>query len=128
MVEGDEDLLHRACFNLVLNALQAMVQPGAVTVSLRRLAPADQPSGLPFHSDAACIEVRDVGGGIAPEIFDRLFEPFITTKPGGSGLGLAIVHRAIEAHRGVVLVDSDPAGTRFTVMIPLATDRPGVTA
>ncbi len=128
MVEGDEDLLHRACFNLVLNALQAMDQPGAVTVSLRGVAPADQPSGLPFHADAACIEVRDVGGGIAPEILDRLFEPFITTKPGGSGLGLAIVHRAIEAHRGVVLVDSDPAGTRFTVMIPLATDQPGVTA
>jgi two-component system sensor histidine kinase PilS (NtrC family) len=63
--------------------------------------------------------VTDDGPGIAPEIRDRLFEPFITTKGGGSGLGLPIVHRAIEAHRGVVLVDSAPGrGTRFTVLLP----------
>jgi nitrogen-specific signal transduction histidine kinase len=51
---------------------------------------------------------------------DRLFEPFITTKPGGSGLGLPVVHRAIEAHRGVVLVDTGANGTRFTVLLPHA--------
>jgi two-component system sensor histidine kinase PilS (NtrC family) len=42
----------------------------------------------------------------------------MTTKPGGSGLGLSVVHRAIEAHRGVVLVDTDATGTRFTVLLP----------
>jgi len=54
---------------------------------------------------------------------DRLFEPFATTKPGGSGLGLAIVHRSIEAHRGVILVDTGDHGTRFTVLLPIAEAR-----
>lgn len=120
VVEGDEDLLHRAIFNLVLNAFQASPDGGAVTVSLRVLQPSEQRSGLPFHGPALALEVNDMGSGIPAEIQDRLFEPFATTKPGGSGLGLAIVHRAIEAHRGVILVDSESQGTRFTVLLPAA--------
>lgn len=124
-VDGDEDLLHRAVFNLVLNACQASHENGEVTVQMRRVPPSQQPSGLPFHADAVSLEVRDRGDGIAPDIADRLFEPFATTKPGGSGLGLAVVHRAIEAHRGVILVDSDSTGTAFTVLLPTASDTPG---
>ena len=124
-VDGDEDLLHRAVFNLMLNACQASHEDGEVTVRMRRVPPAQQPSGLPFHADAVSLEIRDQGDGIAPDIADRLFEPFATTKPGGSGLGLAVVHRAIEAHRGVILVDSDRTGTAFTVFLPTAADTPG---
>lgn len=123
---GDEDLLHRAVFNLVLNACQASPASGRVTVSLRRVSATERPAGLPFDGDAYCVEVRDQGDGISQDIQDRLFEPFATTKPGGSGLGLAIVHRAIEAHRGVILVDSDEAGTRFTVLLPTEEDLTGV--
>jgi two-component system sensor histidine kinase PilS (NtrC family) len=119
---GDDDLLHRAVFNLVLNACQASGERGRITVSARRLSARERPTGLPFDGDAYAVEVRDEGEGIPPDIQDRLFEPFATTKPGGSGLGLAVVHRAIEAHRGVVLVDSDRTGTRFTVLLP--TDQP----
>ncbi|MEX2181289.1 MAG: ATP-binding protein [Gemmatimonadaceae bacterium] len=125
-VEGDEDLLHRAVFNLVLNAFQASGERAVVSVSLRRLSQAEQPSGLPFVGDTLALEIRDEGGGIPPEIQNRLFEPFATTKPGGSGLGLAVVHRAIEAHRGVILVDSDRIGTRFTVLLPVAVAAAGV--
>jgi signal transduction histidine kinase len=60
----------------------------------------------------------DEGHGIPEEIRDRLFDPFFTTKPGGSGLGLSVVHRAIEAHKGFVFVDSDTRGTRVTVLLP----------
>jgi signal transduction histidine kinase len=109
----------------VLNALQAAPESTTVTVSVRRLELHEQPTGLPFHAAAHSLEVRDEGAGIAPEIQDRLFEPFATTKSGGSGLGLAIVHRAIEAHRGVILVDSDKRGTRFTVLLPIADDSAG---
>jgi signal transduction histidine kinase len=50
---------------------------------------------------------------------DRLFQPFVTGRTGGTGLGLAIVQRAVEAHRGLVLVDSRPgAGTTFTIYFP----------
>ena len=67
------------------------------------------------------LTVTDAGAGIPDEIRDRLFDPFFTTKPGGSGLGLAVVHRAIEAHRGLVFVDSGQiGGTRFTVILPTA--------
>ncbi len=117
-LSGDEDLLHRAVFNLVLNACQASGERGHVAVTLRRLTVLEQPTALPYKSDVYSIEVCDEGEGIPPDIQDRLFEPFATTKPGGSGLGLAVVHRAIEAHRGLILVDSDHAGTRFTVYLP----------
>src|SRR5436189_6135119 len=66
------------------------------------------------------LTVTDCGAGIPTEIRDRLFDPFFTTKPGGSGLGLAVVHRAIDAHRGLVFLDSSSAGTRFTVVLPRA--------
>jgi signal transduction histidine kinase len=119
IIDGDEDLLHRAAFNLVLNAVQAAPLGGHVQLEVSHI-PADQlPSGVTFERGAVSLRVTDDGPGIAPEIRDRLFEPFITTKGGGSGLGLPIVHRAIEAHRGVVLVDSAPGrGTRFTVLLP----------
>ncbi|MFI5249914.1 MAG: nitrogen regulation protein NR(II), partial [Gemmatimonadales bacterium] len=119
IIDGDEDLLHRAAFNLVLNAVQAAPVGGYVQLEVSHI-PSDQlPSGVTFERGAVSLRVTDDGPGIAPEIRDRLFEPFITTKGGGSGLGLPIVHRAIEAHRGVVLVDSAPGrGTRFTVLLP----------
>lgn len=126
VIAGDEDLLHRAVFNLVLNACQASGERGRVEVEVRRVAASERPAALPFDSDAVLIEVRDAGEGIPPDMQDRLFEPFATTKPGGSGLGLAVVHRAIEAHRGVILVDSDRNGTRFTVYLPTEAVASGV--
>jgi hypothetical protein len=51
---------------------------------------------------------------------DRIFEPFVTGKVGGTGLGLPVVHRAVEAHRGIVLVDALEKGTRFTVLLPVS--------
>ena len=66
------------------------------------------------------LSVSDCGPGIPHDIRGRLFDPFFTTKPGGSGLGLAVVHRAIEAHRGLVFVDTGSTGTRFTVVLPRA--------
>ncbi|MBI2406867.1 MAG: PAS domain S-box protein [Gemmatimonadetes bacterium] len=115
---GDEDLLHRAIFNLVLNALQATPTGRGVHVTARAIGRPALPSGVSFDGGAFEIVVADEGPGIHPEIAERLFEPFSTTKPGGTGLGLAVTHRAIEAHKGYVLVDTDRDGTRFTVLLP----------
>ena len=118
-VDGDEDLLHRALFNLLLNAVQA-APPGTVVRVEAGPARADQlPPGLAFEHGAVAVQIVDEGAGIPADIRERLFDPFFTTKPGGSGLGLAVVHRAVEAHRGVVLVESTARGTRFTVLLPL---------
>jgi two-component system sensor histidine kinase PilS (NtrC family) len=122
IVEGDHDLLHRAVFNLTLNAVQAAPAGGRVTVEVVPLAVDETPSGLSFDRGAIALRVTDDGPGIPEEIRDSLFEPFISARPGGSGLGLPIVHRAIEAHNGVVLVDGDHAGTRFTVLLPRQQD------
>jgi len=115
-IEGDEDLLHRVVVNLVLNAVQAGA--GEVAVEVRRARNDELPLGVTLD-DAVLVRVSDHGPGIPPELRDRLFDPFVTGRRGGSGLGLAIVHRAIQAHRGYVLVDSAPgAGTTFSVFLP----------
>ncbi|HEU4649567.1 MAG TPA: ATP-binding protein, partial [Gemmatimonadales bacterium] len=117
MIEGDEDLLHRIVANLLLNAVQAARGPVRVVV---RVGPA--PAGEVPHSDIENpirLQVADNGPGIPDEIRDRLFQPFVSMRPGGSGLGLAIVQRAVEAHRGLALVDSEPGvGTTFTILLP----------
>ena len=122
VVQGDHDLLHRALFNLTLNAVQAASDAGNVTIEVVSLTVDQTPSGLSFDRGAVALRVTDDGPGIPDEVRDSLFEPFITTKPGGSGLGLPIVHRAVEAHEGVVLVDSGECGTSFTVLLPMAQD------
>jgi two-component system sensor histidine kinase PilS (NtrC family) len=117
-VDGDEDLLHRAIFNLVLNAVQAAPAGSEVKIELSSASFEPLPSGVSVDQGAVALSVADSGPGIDPGIRDRLFDPFFTTKPEGSGLGLAVVHRAIEAHRGIVYVDTGPRGTRFTVVLP----------
>ena len=65
-------------------------------------------------------EIRDTGAGIAPEIRERLFEPFFTTRDGGTGLGLPIALRIIEGHSGDLRIDSEPnQGTTVAVWLPL---------
>ena len=119
LVEGDEDLLHRAIFNITLNAVQAApINTGRVTVEVSRLNVEQIPTGVPFEVSAVALRVSDNGPGIPIELRERVFDPFFTTKTGGTGLGLPIVHRAIEAHRGFVFMDSSPKGTRFTVLLP----------
>jgi two-component system, NtrC family, sensor histidine kinase PilS len=124
---GDEDLLHRAVFNLVLNAIQAVGSDGHVFVEVDRRAPEGvDGSSVAVTGALVAITVTDDGPGIPEELKDRLFEPFVSGKVGGTGLGLPVVHRAVEAHRGVVLVDRLPKGTRFSVVLPVTPATPPV--
>ena len=121
ILEGDEDLLHRVVANLVLNAVQAARGPIRIVVSVASVQGSDIPHGTNIDN-AVRLQVRDTGPGIPEEIRDRLFDPFVSGRTGGSGLGLAIVQRAVEAHRGLVLVDSAPGtGTAFTIFLPIKT-------
>ena len=117
-LEGDEDLLHRVIANLVLNAVQSAQGPIEIAVSVAAVSAADLPHGTNLEH-AVRLQVRDNGPGIPDEIRSRLFDPFVSAREGGSGLGLAIVQRAVEAHRGLVLVESGAGtGTTFTIFLP----------
>jgi two-component system sensor histidine kinase PilS (NtrC family) len=117
LVPGDRDLLHRAVFNLVLNAAQFAGPAGIVRVTLE-----DREECLATVGSVetpVCLKVSDSGPGIEPHELPRIFDPFFTSRPGGSGLGLAVVHRAVEAHRGAVLVDEGPeGGAEFRLFLP----------
>jgi two-component system, NtrC family, nitrogen regulation sensor histidine kinase NtrY len=107
-VMADRRLLERAIVNLIENALQAVGQKGRIAVRLRRPSP-----------DRVEIEVADSGPGLDPEVRDRIFEPFFSTKTAGSGLGLALVKKTVEDHGGGVRLESEPgAGTRAILWLP----------
>jgi two-component system, NtrC family, sensor histidine kinase PilS len=123
LVNGDRDLLHRAVFNLVLNAVQHSAEGGLVTVELDR--PSDNlPPSVQLEQPAR-LTVRDRGTGVREEDIPRMFDPFFTTREHGTGLGLALVHRAVEAHRGAILVDNNvDAGASFTIYLPARAGEP----
>jgi two-component system sensor histidine kinase PilS (NtrC family) len=117
VVDGDPDLLHRAVFNLVLNAVQHSGDNGRVSVELSPVLQRDVPASVP--SASVKLLVRDYGPGIPEKEIARIFDPFFTTREGGTGLGLAMVHRAVEAHEGTILVDGhEGRGAQFTVYLP----------
>lgn len=117
-IEGDEDLLHRILVNLVLNAAQACEGTARITIEARKAEASEIPQAY-VKGEAVLIRVSDDGPGIAKELRERLFEPFVSGRIGGVGLGLAIVQRAVQAHRGMVYVDSEPGeGACFTIILP----------
>ena len=120
-VAGDSDRLQQVLINLLLNAVQAMPEGGALAVetgTVRRARPGLEGSA---EQDFATIAVADTGVGIPPGIRDRIFDPFYTTKEGrgGTGLGLAVVSGIVKEHDGWIDVeDGKPAGTVFRVYLP----------
>ncbi|MBI5366187.1 MAG: hypothetical protein HZA54_04050 [Planctomycetes bacterium] len=117
-IEADPELLRSALINLVKNAAEAQPDGGEVRVATRVLSGVAGGGG---PAPAVELEVADRGGGVPPAERERLFEPYVTTKPGGSGLGLAIVQRVVEAHRGRIEWAARPGGgSRFLVSLPVS--------
>jgi PAS domain S-box-containing protein len=109
-VTGDEGQLAQVFQNLVRNAVEAMPGGGVVAVQVSRQ------KGK--RGDEICIEVSDHGQGIAPEVIEKIFTPFFTTKDKGSGLGLAVAFSIVQNHGGRIQVSSKPgAGTTFRVSL-----------
>lgn len=105
------DEISQVWINLVHNALQAMDNKGTLTLGLRR------------DGDSALVSVTDTGCGMSPEVRERIFDAFFTTKPAGegTGLGLDIVRKIIEKHGGEIFVTSQVGrGSTFTVSLPIA--------
>jgi PAS domain S-box-containing protein len=124
-VYADAGQLEQVILNLAVNARDAMPNGGRlrISTSTEQLgAVAAGKIGLP-PSRYVVLRVADSGGGIPPDVRDRVFDPFFTTKePGkGSGLGLSTVHGIVRQSGGNVVFDSAPgAGTVFSVYLPEA--------
>ncbi|MFL5263209.1 MAG: ATP-binding protein [Anaeromyxobacteraceae bacterium] len=123
VLRGDAHKLLGAIQNVVRNGLEAM-GPGAFGEALGTPPPAlDRRLEVALRREPgrAVIEVSDRGPGIAPEVKERLFDPFVSTKRTGTGLGLAIARRVVEAHGGRIAArPREGGGTVFQLELPLA--------
>src|SRR5438270_3782333 len=117
-VLGDETALAEAFAHLLANAAEASADRNKPRITLTA-----KPVREGRQQAAVVVTVRDNGTGIAPEIKDKIFSPFCTTKPRGMGLGLPIVKRTVFDHQGRVEVDSTSKGTEVSVLLPVTGGR-----
>lgn len=100
--EMDGEMMQRVFLNIAINAVQAVGPGGRFTV----------------ESSGRSVTFTDDGPGIAPEILEKMFTPFLTSKTKGTGLGLAIAHKIVEAHGGTIEAKNGPAGgATFTITL-----------
>ena len=121
MVEADPAQLRQVMLNVFLNALDALPDGGRIDVTISQArSPHWTVTTDTIHSKPwTVISIHDSGNGFAPEILDRLFEPFLSTKETGTGLGMSICQRIIEAHGGRITPSNSPqGGAVITVSLP----------
>ena len=122
-IQGDGYQLAQVFGNLLINAYEALNGHGAVLVTARVVDAAEDGALLPDGHQpvpTVIVEVTDTGPGVSPELIDKIFNPFFSTKAQGSGLGLAIVRKIVDAHDGRIDVTSTPDhGTCFRVTLPV---------
>lgn len=123
-VDIDKDQISRVVQNIALNASQSMPDGGTIKISCENLQnPASAEIPLPDDRKFVKITIKDNGSGIPPNMLEKIFDPYFTTKQEGNGLGLAITHSIITQHDGHISVDSQPnQGTTFTIYLPAASD------
>ncbi len=106
-IKGDADLLKQAMLNLVTNALEAMKTGGYLKLRVGRI------------ENVVTLEVADNGPGIPPDLRDKVFQLYFTTKTRGSGIGLAMTYRAVQLHNGTIdFASEDGRGTTFRMKFP----------
>jgi signal transduction histidine kinase/DNA-binding NarL/FixJ family response regulator len=117
--QGNESRLGQVFLNLLVNAAQAIPEGRAADNEIRASVGAAADGRI-------MVEIRDTGTGMAPDIVQRLFTPFFTTKPVGvgTGLGLSICHRIVGSMGGEIIVESEVGkGTAFRVLLPATPER-----
>lgn len=115
-IHGDADQLRQLLINLVLNAADAYSAGGEILVRAARTEPGPGPAGELAQVE---IEVLDRGAGMPPEVIDRIWDPFFTTKAAGTGLGLAICRAIVQEHGGTIRARSEKGeGTAIRVTFP----------
>lgn len=111
-VLGHRDKLKQAFLNIVINSYQAMADSEQKSLNVQ----------VYDESNSLKVVISDTGMGMDEKTVERMFEPFLTTKPKGTGLGLAITHKVLESHGATVWVESEPGkGTDFYIEFPFGT-------
>jgi nitrogen-specific signal transduction histidine kinase len=112
-VLGDEDALAEAFAHVVANAAEATSGQSKprITLAAKPIREGGRASGI-------VVTIQDNGRGISPDLREKIFSPFCTTKARGMGLGLPIVKRTVFDHNGRVDIDSNPHGTSVSIMLP----------
>ena len=125
-IVGDPTQVHQVMMNLCTNAYHAMRERGGIlTISLENMAlqaPREFMNLKAPPGDYIRLGISDTGQGIAPQILERIFEPYFTTKKvnEGTGLGLSVIMGIIKSHKGLISVESElEKGTRFDVYFPV---------
>ncbi|MBU1903235.1 MAG: response regulator, partial [Proteobacteria bacterium] len=126
IIDADPTQMHQVLMNLCTNAGHAMEKNGGILeVSLRNVAvvSGNLESGVHLEPGPYLrLTVSDTGYGIAPEIKEKIFDPYFTTKEQGvgTGIGLSVVHGIVAQHKGAITVESEPGkGSTFHVYLPL---------
>jgi CheY-like chemotaxis protein len=128
LIAGDPTQLHQVLLNLCVNARDAMPNGGAITISAENIHLDEHSAGMNVDAQPGpyvvlCVE--DTGTGMPPEVIERIFDPFYTTKEQGkgTGLGLATSLAIVKSHGGFIHVYSEPEkGSKFRVYIPAQTE------
>jgi signal transduction histidine kinase len=108
--EGDRDKLKIAFRNLMINAIESIRNRGEIRIEAGRIG------------DRYRIVISDNGSGMEPEVAERMFEPYFSTKTSGTGLGLSITRKIVEDHGGTIRIQSEPRrGTAVTIELPSGT-------
>ncbi|HXJ60297.1 MAG TPA: ATP-binding protein [Verrucomicrobiae bacterium] len=115
--EADPVQLKQVLINLIQNAADAIGRRGTITLRARQ----DQVRIAGRPTPSVVLEVQDTGHGISPEVQERLFDPFFSTKDNGTGLGLPIAMKIIDQHQGLLDFDSrEGHGSTFRVILPVS--------
>ena len=118
-LQADDTQLRQLVLNLILNAIQAMVDGGHITVSAKREL-LEQVATPTRERAQIRLEIADNGPGIPADQAKAVFDPFFTTKSEGTGLGLAICHGIVQRHAGEIELDSTLGqGTTVSILLPV---------
>lgn len=116
LVNIDEGQISQVVQNLIINARQATVGSGVITITCSNV---QAPPGTGEQERYVSIAISDTGSGIPDVVIDKIFDPYFTTKEEGNGLGLAVCHSVVSKHDGRIEVSSTPGkGTTFTIFLP----------
>jgi len=105
-MEMDEEQILEVLINILINAVQAIDSKGKIKVILKD------------NAENVDIKIFNTGPHISPEVAEKLFTPFFTTKSGGTGLGLAISYNIIKDHGGKIKVSNEDGGVSFLITLP----------